>query len=558
MAVEPCRAGSATWSADPTSGIWNTMANWVPNTVPHSPSDIATFAASNITEVTTEAGIIDVDSVVLDANASPFQIVIGVGSVFKFNGTGVVNHSQAVQSFALEVTDETGSGLFFYGSATAGELTQFNNAGSYVFFEDESTAGKATFTTSEIGARQGNLIFFNDTTAAEATIATVGNSFTTFYDDSTADREVFTASEGGSVVFSTNSTAERASIECSGATEPGPRGGVNFDTSATAAQSHVVVDGAAVAGAAGNEIIISDSATGGSATFVVNGGAATGAEGATMNFHEESTAGAASITINPGTNGGAAGSLFFFERADGGTASIALLGGSQMDIGKRADPGVTIGSLAGDGPVFLGAKNLTIGSNNQSTAFSGVLQDGGINQGTGGSLSKIGSGLLTLSGANTYTGGTTVSAGALAVRNTTGSATGTGPVQVNGGTLAGAGSIAGAVTLGSGSGTGAVLSPGQGASKPTRLTLESSLTLKADATYRYRLNLKKAKSDLVTANGITSRAGRSSTSSRSAAAGCVRAKWLPCSTTPPRRRSPAPSPTCAKGRPWRRAATRCR
>jgi autotransporter-associated beta strand protein len=66
-------------------------------------------------------------------------------------------------------------------------------------------------------------------------------------------------------------------------------------------------------------------------------------------------------------------------------------------------------------------------------------------------LSKVGTGMLTLSAANTYTGGTTVSAGTLRVANTTGSGTGTGAVAVNtGGTLDGTGTIAGAVNLNDG------------------------------------------------------------------------------------------------------------
>ncbi|WP_172705850.1 autotransporter-associated beta strand repeat-containing protein, partial [Variovorax paradoxus] len=68
-----------------------------------------------------------------------------------------------------------------------------------------------------------------------------------------------------------------------------------------------------------------------------------------------------------------------------------------------------------------------------------------------GSLVKVGSGTLELSGANTYTGGTTVAAGTLAVNNASGSATGTGAVQVQGGaTLAGNGSVAGAVSIAKG------------------------------------------------------------------------------------------------------------
>ena len=42
-------AGSATWATNPTSGDWNTAANWRPQTVPNATTDIATFGASNLT-----------------------------------------------------------------------------------------------------------------------------------------------------------------------------------------------------------------------------------------------------------------------------------------------------------------------------------------------------------------------------------------------------------------------------------------------------------------------------------------------------------------------------
>jgi outer membrane autotransporter protein len=67
----------------------------------------------------------------------------------------------------------------------------------------------------------------------------------------------------------------------------------------------------------------------------------------------------------------------------------------------------SIGSLAGDGPVTLGSATLTTGNDNTDTTFSGVMS------GTGG-LTKVGTGTFTLSGANDYTGTTTVSDGTLA------------------------------------------------------------------------------------------------------------------------------------------------
>ena len=67
-----------------------------------------------------------------------------------------------------------------------------------------------------------------------------------------------------------------------------------------------------------------------------------------------------------------------------------------------------------------------------------------------GALSKTGAGTMGLTAANTYAGGTTVSAARLLVNNSTGSGTGTGGVTVNGGTLGGTGTVSGAVTLNSG------------------------------------------------------------------------------------------------------------
>jgi autotransporter-associated beta strand protein len=63
-----------------------------------------------------------------------------------------------------------------------------------------------------------------------------------------------------------------------------------------------------------------------------------------------------------------------------------------------------------------------------------------------GALIKTNSNTLTLGGANTYQGGTTVNGGSLAVLNTTGSGTGSGDVTVNaGGTVTGTGKISGTV-----------------------------------------------------------------------------------------------------------------
>ena len=85
----------------------------------------------------------------------------------------------------------------------------------------------------------------------------------------------------------------------------------------------------------------------------------------------------------------------------------------------------SIGSLAGSGTVTNSggsAAVLTAGGNNTSTTFAGVIQDGA----SATAFTKTGMGTLAFSGANTYTGGTTISAGTLQLGNggTTGSIVG--------------------------------------------------------------------------------------------------------------------------------------
>jgi autotransporter-associated beta strand protein len=108
----------------------------------------------------------------------------------------------------------------------------------------------------------------------------------------------------------------------------------------------------------------------------------------------------------------------------------------------------TIGSLAGAGSVTLGSATLTTGNDNTSTTFSGAIS------GTGG-LTKIGSGVLTLSGSNTYSGGTTINAGTLAVSADNNLGNSSGGLAFGGGTLQFLSGFTSnrAVTLNSGGGT---------------------------------------------------------------------------------------------------------
>jgi autotransporter-associated beta strand protein len=98
------------------------------------------------------------------------------------------------------------------------------------------------------------------------------------------------------------------------------------------------------------------------------------------------------------------------------SSSSAFTVNSTLDLGGFNS---LIASLAGNGSGIVtnsggSAATLTTGGNNTSTAFSGVIQDGTSST----ALIKSGSGILTLSGANTYTGATTIGAGTVALTGT--------------------------------------------------------------------------------------------------------------------------------------------
>ena len=182
-------------------------------------------------------------------------------------------------------------------------------------------------------------------------------------------------------------------------------------------------------------------------------------------------------------------------------AQVEVFGNGNLDISRHDAPGLTTGSINGSGAVFLGINNLTVGTNNLGTTFSGLIQDGGTNGGTGGSLTKAGTGKLTLTKSNTYTGGTVITEGTLLVTNTSGSATGTGSVQVNAGILGGTGIISGAVNVATGM-SAATLLPGS-ATIPGTLTMQSKLTFNTRATYQFVINSSTPVADEVVANGVT-------------------------------------------------------
>jgi autotransporter-associated beta strand protein len=504
--------GSATWNLNPVNNHWGKAANWTPATVPYGDNDVATFGASNVTDIMlgdTPDGYATtvVAEISFAQGASAYTIILsplaqnGYFTQLVFMGAGITNNSGVVQNFVAATSSTRNSGQFFFlQSASAGENVVITNEGgdnplsgmygAYTSFWDSSSAGKASVInegSTASGTIYGGFTNLLDYSSAES--AAFINNPGTFSGAAAGHTFVGTSPPGsiGTSTFINNAAAI-----------PGAEGGWTEIDGGVSDGASFFARGASVADAQGGQVY----AFGGDgySTYTAEGGRGSNAQGGLIDVLYVPASDQTVVTARGGRNGGLGGTILIEDSADIPLPQFQVFGNGVLDLANVTDPTMPIGSLAGNGMVLLAGHGLAIGSNNLSTTFSGLIQDSG-------ALVKVGSGTLTLSGANSYTGATTVTAGTLRVNNQSGSATGSGPVKVQAGTLGGKGTIAGPVTIGTGNGSGAVLAPSTRANQLAILTLQHALTFKADGSYSYKLNTNSATADQVIANRVNIQSG---------------------------------------------------
>ncbi len=247
LGAQSVQADDATWNLTPASGDWNTATNWTPNTVP-TDSDIATFKASNITDIplSKDSGILEM---VFNPGANSFTFTADSCHGLTLNSVGIVNNSGVTQYFISESASvntclpdgaTTGSPtiptfgkLIFTDGATAGSQTIFTaRDGGDIWFENSASAGEGVFVNkaslTSLGAG-GRTTFFSNATAGNATFISEGGqtdgraggntsfSGTTHAADATLIAEGgINGGGGGHIALTFSAAGERARVQLFG------------------------------------------------------------------------------------------------------------------------------------------------------------------------------------------------------------------------------------------------------------------------------------------------------------------------------------------------------
>ncbi|ETR76484.1 hypothetical protein X566_01635 [Afipia sp. P52-10] len=461
----PAQAQERTWDGTGMPGRWGDDDNWTPSGQPGA-GDTAIFAGATPTNIDIDNVSPTIAAMQFNAGAPLYTFSIAINNALTLTGPGIVNNSSQQPTFT-----NFGDIVFQNGASAGNAIINIQNTG-VVSFTDSATAAAAMINNTD-----GLLEFAGSATAANATIsnksffsaiafvqtssagrATIDNDQGTIYfsDASQAGSASIVNRNGGSLFFIGTSNAGHAQITNHQAATL-----FGVTPTDTASAGHAIIDNND-----GGTIFAAMTTAGNAQITNRNGGGAI--------FGEFATAGSATITTGDDS------ATVFNGNSTGGNAQFITNGTGFVDFGSSVGPNgdgrIGAGSIAGSGIYYIGGGNtLVVGSNNLTSEVTGRIADFdpcGCGSTGRGSLEKVGTGTLILSGVMEYSGTTTVNGGKLVVNTSLSSSS---ELTVNAG-----GTIGGSGTLPNTTINGGTLSPGNSIGA---ITVAGNLALTAASTY---------------------------------------------------------------------------
>ncbi|MBV9906375.1 MAG: autotransporter-associated beta strand repeat-containing protein, partial [Hyphomicrobiales bacterium] len=377
---------------NPSNGDWSIATNWSAGAAP-SLTDSATISASGAYTVTISgidvAGSLTFDAAQASLVESAAELIM-VGALTVSSGSVSLTTTNIMGSVAL-----SGGVIAFSngGSLGAGAISQ--SGGELLSSANLTLSNKLTFSgTSTIAAAHG-------TTLNESASSYTINRNTTL--------DIGASGQDGTIVWSTTSTSGVVLPTTDSVNvQAGTLKAADAQLSTLLSVRQTMVASGATIDIAGFSTTIADLVGGGS---VIDTGSP-----ATLTLMAANFSGTISGRLSLVANG-----AIILTGANTYTGTTTIQAGDSLQLGT----GGATGSIAGG--AISDAGTLTIDLNNNLTLTNAVSG--------AGVLRQMGTGVTSINTANTYTGGTTLAAGTLAIGNS--AALGTGALTVTKGELLG-------------------------------------------------------------------------------------------------------------------------